>query len=77
MPLYAPSHNSVHPFRNFAVKYEAGNSFVARGAAYPKESFILMDFPWKMFLGRHKNKEYKEYHRSVHKIHCDVWKCNY
>ena len=40
---------------NFVLKYDAGNSFVARGAD-PKDSFILMDFPGKMFLGRHKRK---------------------
>ena len=38
------------------LKYDAGNSFVARGAD-PKDSFILMDFPGKMFLGRHKRKK--------------------
>ena len=41
---------------NFVLKYDAGNSFVARGAD-PKDSFILMDFPGKMFLGRHKRKK--------------------
>ena len=36
----APSHNSVHPFRNFAVKYEAGNSFVALGGRFKRLLYL-------------------------------------